>query len=104
MNKRETYRAASRHAQEQRQRFLDSLSVTKERITPARLTQDVKDGIANKAGGIVTGAVTKVRENPWASGAAAAALIGYLARRPIGSLLHRLYVRARTGQWETDDG
>jgi hypothetical protein len=100
MSAADRYRAAIVDAQEKKARFLDSAAAAKARVSPARLKQDVKTAIGNKASNAVAG----VRQRPWAFGAAGAALVLYMARRPIGSLLRKLYVRARTGQWETQDG
>lgn len=104
MTRRQSYIAATLLAEEKRRAFLNSLNATKARVQPGRLAQDAKGVIVRKIHGAVTGAIDTAKQRPWATGAASAALIAYLARRPIGSFLRRVYVRARTGQWETQDG
>ena len=104
MSARDDYRSATARAAEQRRLFMVSASATKSRIMPGRLAQDMRSAIKTKVGNAAANATDHVRDRPLAFGAAGAALVLYLARRPIGSLLRRLYVRMRTGQWETDDG
>ncbi|MET0370990.1 MAG: hypothetical protein ABW039_06395 [Sphingobium sp.] len=104
MKRGDAYRAAVEEARIRRGLFLDSLSQTRARIAPGRLGDDLKGAIVQKVQDAGTGVVNAVRDRPWATAAGATAFVAYLARRPIGSLLHRLYVRARTGEWENDNG
>lgn len=104
MSRRQSYLAAIAQAEYRRTRLRQSLAATKERARPGRLMDDAKGAIAHKAHDIATGVMAKAQERPWAAAAAGTALVAYLARRPIGSFLRRLFVRDKTGQRETDNG
>ncbi|MEC3910884.1 hypothetical protein U5A82_10500 [Sphingobium sp. CR2-8] len=101
------YREACERADAAKGRLTITAQEAKDRVTPARIKQDIRDkakgAIKNGAGRIVA----KVQQRPVASGAAAAAFALFLARRPLTALFGRLYVRLRntgTDNSETDDG
>jgi hypothetical protein len=111
MSGKETYAQACIRARAARARLHDSLSATGARITPARLKADLRDKTVQgvvEAGRNVQAAV---RSRPLAASAAGIAFIAYLARRPLGTLFHRLFVRIRDrredrhlSESETDNG
>ena len=106
------YRAAIAHADAQRARLKESAQAAKARVAPARLKQDAKDKVSATALDGVAYVGAKVQQRPIAVAAAAGGLGLFLARRPIGALLCRLYVRFRDrdidpqniDNSETDDG
>ncbi|MCP1470724.1 hypothetical protein J3E64_002417 [Sphingobium sp. OAS761] len=103
MNRRETYRAATMHAQAQRGRMIASAQAAKARIAPSRLKQDAIDKMTAAAlDGVATAAV-QVQQKPVAFGAAAGAFLLYLARRPLAALFGGLYVRLRNTQTDTPE-
>lgn len=107
MNLETRYREACRRADEARGRLTESAAITKARIAPARIKQDMKDKATDAVLNGVTQAVAKVQERPVATGAAVAAVGLFLARRPLTALFRRLYVRlydAQLTKSETDDG
>ena len=103
----ERYHQATVRAEQKKVQFLSSVSAAKERVKPGRLKQDIKEKAAN---GIHNGRLyltDKVRQQPVAVGATAAALLIYLFRRPISALLKKTYVRITNRNpelAETDDG
>lgn len=107
MNGAERYRQAVVRAEQKKVEFLSSASAAKARIAPGRLKQDIKDKAAN---GVANGrayVVAKVKQEPVAVGATAAALLIYLFRSPISALFKRTYVRITNRnpeRAETDDG
>lgn len=107
MNGTEQYRQATAAAQERKAQFLSSVSAAKARVKPGRLKQDFKEKAAN---GIHNGrayVTDKVKQQPVAVGATAAALLIYLFRRPISALFKRTYVRItdrNPERAETNDG
>ncbi|EQB30704.1 hypothetical protein [Sphingobium ummariense] len=93
------YKAATARAREARAHFLTSAQAARDRITPARLKQDAQAQAADVVGRMAA----KARQRPIAIGTAAAALLAYLARRPLAALFGRLYVRLRNRKPESDD-
>lgn len=87
------YRAACDRADAARQQLVDSANRVKERLSPAALKQDAKDGIVDAARNAATNLTAKARQRPVATGAAAGAFLLYLCRRPLAALFGRLYVR-----------
>jgi hypothetical protein len=104
MSRLARYRASILLADERRARFLQSAQAAKQRIAPARLRSDVKDGVGHAVNDAGARLAAKVRERPVATGAAGAALAAWLARRPLAALFRRLYVRLSNRNPETDDG
>lgn len=107
MNATERYLQAKASAEQKKAQFLSSASRARTRIAPARLKQDVKqkaaDGLSNGCDYVSA----KVRERPVAAGAAAAALMIYIFRRPLSALFKRTYVRIinrHPEKAETDNG
>lgn len=101
------YREAAARAEERKAAFLSSAQVAKARVAPARLKEDVKGKARDTLSRGTASAKAKVQERPIAAAAAAGALALYVLRRPLGTLLHRLYVRARNRtpeHSEKDDG
>lgn len=107
MNATEQYRQAKANAELKKAQFLCSASAAKARIAPAQLKKDVKQKAVDsfsKGRGYVT---AKVQERPVAAGAAAAALLIYMFRRPLSALFRRTYVRITNRhpeRAETDNG
>ena len=103
----ERYHQATVRAEQKKVQFLSSVSAAKERVKPGRLKQDIKEKAAN---GIHNGRLyvtDKVRQQPVAVGATAAAFLIYLFRRPISALFKKTYVRITNRNpelAETDDG
>lgn len=104
MSKQTDYRAATAHAEAAKARFMATLGEARQRIAPARLKSDARQKAAGLAIDAGQAARAGIRQRPVAIGAAAGALLLWLARRPIGTLFHRLYVRFKTRNSETDDG
>jgi DNA-binding IclR family transcriptional regulator len=107
MTAQTSYREAVARAEIAKAQLRKSAQDTKERVSPARLKQDVKDKISGAAKRGVTRVSDKARQNPVAVGAAGTAFILFLARRPLTALFKRLYVRftnARSHELENDNG
>ncbi|HUD93840.1 hypothetical protein [Sphingobium sp.] len=107
MNREPAFREASARADAARAQLLATADDAKARIAPARLTQDVKDGISGAAKNGVAFVAAKAQQRPVAIGAAAGAFGLFLARRPLAALFRSLYVRFRnqdSENSETDDG
>lgn len=104
MNSENAYRAATERAEARRAALVESLTVARARVTPARLGADARDKLAQTVVTVGTKASDTVRDRPVVTAAAVAALCAYLARRPIAALLGRLYVRVRDRNSENDDG
>ncbi|WP_340264143.1 hypothetical protein [Sphingobium mellinum] len=107
MTQQESYAQAVVDAERKKAAFRSSVAAAKARIAPARLKQDIKQkataGLKN--GGAQLAA--SVNERPIAYGAAGAALLLYLFRRPVSALFRRAYVRIRNRTpeiSENDDG
>lgn len=105
MNRVEAYHAAHARAERAKAAFLESLSGTKARITPARLKSDARQKVTETVMNGAAGAAARVRERPVAFGAAAGALIIFLARKPLAALFRLLYVKltSQRDNPETDD-
>ncbi|MGE4323252.1 MAG: hypothetical protein AB7E60_09515 [Sphingobium sp.] len=103
MNRKAAYRLAVTEAEEAKARFLATLGEAKQRMAPARLKSDAKQKAAELVLDTGRKAAAGIKQRPIASGAAAGALIICLARRPIGTLFRRLYVRFKTRNSETND-
>ena len=107
MTQQQRYAQAAAEAERRKTAFLSSAAEAKARIAPARLKQDIKqkasEGLANGSAQLAA----KVQERPIAFGAAGAALLLYLFRRPLSVLFRRAYVRIRNHSpeiSENDDG
>lgn len=101
------YRAACDRADAARRQLQNSANRAKERLSPAALKQDAKDGISGAVRNVATNLTAKARQRPVATGAAAGAFLLYLGRRPLAALFRRLYVRlhdSQTQESETQDG
>jgi hypothetical protein len=101
------YREACERADAARGRLTLSADAAKDRITPARMKQDLKDKSSDAVKNGIARLGAKARQRPVAIGAAVAAFGLFLARRPLTALFGRLYVRlknASTDNLETDDG
>ena len=92
------YQDACARASVARTQLKNSLSVAKMRIMPDRLKADVRNKIVQSAVGAGQSIQTAVKERPVAASATGIAFIAYLARRPLRTLFHRLFVRVRNGQ------
>lgn len=107
MNRKIAYRAACARTRDARERLLTSVQAARNRVAPARLRQDAAAGVVGAAMDGAAYAAAKARQRPIATGGAIAALLLYLARRPLAALFGRLYVRIRPPQTEvseTDNG
>jgi hypothetical protein len=107
MNATERYRQAEAQAEQKKAQFLSSASTAKERIAPARLKEDLKQKAADSLSNGRVYVTEKVQERPVAAGAAAAALVLYLFRRPLSALFRRTYVQITNRhpkRAETDNG
>ena len=107
MNALERYRQAEARAEQKKAQFLSSASAAKARISPARLKQDIKQKAVDSFSNGRDYVSAKVQERPVAAGAAAAALMIYLFRRPLSALFRRTYVRITNRhpeRAETDNG
>ncbi|NWK98147.1 hypothetical protein DM806_21275 [Sphingobium lactosutens] len=107
MSRELDFREASVRADAARAQLLATAEDAKARVAPARLKQDVKDGIGGAAKDGIALVAAKVQQRPVAIGAAAGAFGLFLARRPLAALFRRLYVRFRnqdSENSETDDG
>lgn len=107
MTQQERYAEAIADVERKKAAFRSSAAAAKARIAPVRLKQDIKQKAADslKNGGAQLAA--NVSERPIAYGAAGAALLVYLFRRPVSALFRRAYVRIcnRTPEIsENDDG
>lgn len=91
--------AADGEAHVRRAAFLAALTETKERLAPASLKKEASDAALDAALRGVADAKAIAREHPGKL-MAFAALVGALAaRRPLGSLLHSSFVKARN-HWQ----
>lgn len=106
MNREARYRDATVEANQKRAAFLSSMQAARQRLTPARLKQDVKDKVTGAMLDATAHAAAKVQQRPIASAAAAGAFLLFLARRPLGALFGRIYVglKNRRENSETEDG
>ena len=103
----ERYRQAEVRAEEKKAQFLSSAYAAKARVAPARLKQDIKDKVVDGYSNGRAYLTKKAHEQPAAVGAAAAALMIYLFRRPLSALFKRTYVRITNrnpDKAETNDG
>lgn len=95
MTTQERYAEAVVEAERRKVALKSSAAAAKSRIAPARLKQDIKlravDGLKNGSAQLAA----NVSERPIAYGAAGAALLFYLFRRPVSALFKRAYVRIR---------
>lgn len=107
MSREAEFRAATARADAARAQLLHSLDRAKARVSPAALKLDAKDKVKSAASQAVAGAKAKAKERPFAVGAAGAAFLLYLGRRPLAALFRRLHVRLHDDHAqgsETDDG
>ena len=104
MSSEQAYRAATERAEARRAALLDSLAATRARVTPAKLGADAKNRLTQGMAAFGTKASETVRERPVVTATTAAAVVAYLARRPIAALFRRLYVRVRDRNSENHDG
>ena len=107
MSRKIAYREASARADAARARLLASADAARARVAPARLKQDMKDGIGGATKDGIALVAAKAQQRPVAIGAAAGAFGLFLCRRPLAALFRRLYVRFRnqdSENSETDDG
>ncbi len=108
MSKAEDYQTVSEEARLKRSAFVASAAAAKARIAPARLRADLYENMAQSLSDTSAKAKATMRERPFATAAAATALIAFFARRPIGALFQRLYVRVKdrrnARKSETDNG
>lgn len=103
------YQDACARASAARAQLKNSLGVARMRIMPDRLKADVRDKIVQSAVDAGQSVQTTVKKHPVAASATGIALIAYLARRPLRTFFHRLFVRSRDEQdnrstSETDNG
>ncbi|HKT76830.1 MAG TPA: hypothetical protein VJQ78_08850 [Sphingobium sp.] len=107
MTEQQRYRQAAADAERKKAAFLSSAAAAKARIAPARLKEDVKQRAADGWASGKAQVAAQVQERPVAFGAAGAALLLYLFRRPLSALFRRAYVRIRNHspeKSENDDG
>ena len=106
MTRKIAYREACARADAARNQLLASATIAKDRVTPARLKQDVTARMWGAVKGSTVNAVAAAQQRPVAIGAALTGFALYLARRPLAALFGRLYVRISNTQpdiSETDD-
>ncbi|MET0249168.1 MAG: hypothetical protein ABW164_05515 [Sphingobium sp.] len=104
MTARGEYLAACARAEEKKAQARRSLDRAKARVRPGRLVNDAKDAAVGKAKHAGEQVKTSAAAHPYAFGAAAAAFIAYLARRPLTQLIKRTYARASDSIKETYHG
>lgn len=109
MSDNSSYQAACARALAARAQLRSSFCATKARVTPARLKAGVRSKAVQSVVDTGHSIQAAVQKRPVAASAAGIALIAYLARRPLGTLFHRLFVRLRDGREdrrnsETDNG
>ena len=107
MSPEERYARAASVAARRKAEFQSSAAAAKNRLTPARLKQDVRKKAAAKLNEAKSSVAKKAQERPVAVGAAATAFALYLFRRPISALFRRIYVRMtnpKPEESEIDDG
>ncbi|WP_336961157.1 hypothetical protein [Sphingobium aquiterrae] len=92
---REDYLAASSRAAAARATLLADVAEARSRLSPDRLKSDLVDQASVQARTMAKGAGKAARAHPWALGAVAAAIFGWIFRRPITALSCRLFVQAR---------
>ncbi|MDX3899440.1 MAG: hypothetical protein QHC40_02840 [Sphingobium sp.] len=86
------YRAACERARARRAALTDSAHAAAARIAPARLREDLREKVVQGAHNTVHKLQAGARKRPVAAGAAGIALIAWFARRPLWTLLRRLFV------------
>lgn len=86
------YRAACERARERRAALTDSAHAVKARVAPARLRADLREKVVQGAHNMVHTVQVGARKRPVAAGAAGIALIAWFGRRPLWTLLRRLFV------------
>lgn len=95
MTAEDQYRASARDAEAKKARFLGDVQIAKARLSPARLTQDVKDKASAAFNDASTRAQDGIRQHPVAAGAAAVGVAAYILRRPLAALSERAVLYAR---------
>ena len=101
------YQEAVARAEAAKQSLMSSAQTAKARITPARLKQDATAKVVDVAMDGMAYAAATARQRPAMAGAAGAALLLFLARRPLAALFDRLGVQnddTNPDHSETDDG
>lgn len=101
------YREAVARAEAAKHSLMSSAQAAKARITPARLKQDATTKVVEAAMDGMAYAAATARQRPAMTGAAGAAILLFLARRPLAALFRRLYVGhddINPDHSETDDG
>jgi len=104
MSARGEYLAACARASQKKAQAQQSLGETKARIAPSRLVQDAKGATIGKVKEAGEHVKAGACAHPYATGAAVAAFLAYLARRPLTTLTKRMYVRASDSIKETYHG
>jgi ElaB/YqjD/DUF883 family membrane-anchored ribosome-binding protein len=82
---------ARRHAEWARGRLDSTLGALQQRLHPKTLATEAWDGVRERGNDLADGALQAVRERPAAVSAAVGAFALFLARRPIGRALGRLW-------------
>ncbi|RJG56656.1 hypothetical protein D0Z70_04715 [Sphingobium terrigena] len=101
------YQEAVARAEAAKQSLISSAQTAKARITPARLKQDATAKVVDVAMDGMAYAAATARQRPAMVGAAGAAILLFLARRPLAALFGRLGVQndeTNPDHSETDDG
>lgn len=104
MTARAEYLAACTRAEAKKAQARQSLGNAKARVAPRRLVQDAKDAAIGRAKSAGDQVKAGACAHPYATSAAAAAFVAYLARRPLTTLIKRMYVRASDSIKETYHG
>lgn len=86
------YREAVARAEAAKQSLISSAQAARARITPARLKQDATTKVVDAAMDGMAYAAATARQRPAMVGAAGAAILLFLVRRPLAALFGRLYV------------
>jgi len=92
---RAEYLAASSRAEAAKASLLADVAQARTRLSPDRLKSDLMSQVSAQARTIAKGAGNGARSHPWALGAVAAAIFGWIFRRPIAALSCTLFVQAR---------
>lgn len=92
---REDYLAASSRAKAAKTALLADAAEARSRLSPDRLKSELLSRVSIQARTMAQGARKGVRTHPWALGVVAAAVSGWIFRRPIAALSCKLFVQAR---------
>lgn len=82
---------AKREAEQARRRLETTIGALQQRLNPKTLATDAWDGVKEKGSDITDSAMDVVRERPAVVSAAVAAFALFLARRPIGRAVGRMF-------------